>query len=83
MAQFTVTLDLEDYVKPSEIRKFIKNIKGVSKVSSLSASFPSSQKNRENDKEWLKMVDKLRDSVNFSDFDMNDERTRYILGEKW
>lgn len=77
----TITLDLEDYAKPSEIRKLLKNIKGVARVSSQNKTL-SSAKKHEDDKKWLAMVDKLQNSVNPSDIDWNDERTRYIMGEK-
>lgn len=81
MTQMTITLDLEDYAKPSEIKKLLMNIKGVVKVSTQNKSVIS-HKQSEEDKEWLAMVDKLQNSVNPSDIDWNDERTRYILGER-
>ena len=81
MTQMTITLDLEDYAKPSEIRKLLKNIKGVAKVSTHNKTITSRKQPKE-DKEWLAMVDKLQNSVNPSDIDWNDERTRYIMGER-
>ena len=77
----TITLDLEDYAKPSEIRKILKNIKGVARVSTQNKTL-SSTKKQIDDKEWLAMIDKLQNSVNPSDIDWNDERTRYIMGER-
>ena len=77
----TITLDLEDFAKPSEIRKLLKNIKGVARVSTQNKSL-SSTKKQVDDKEWLAMIDKLQNSVNPSDIDWNDERTRYIVGER-
>lgn len=77
----TITLDLEDYAKPSEIRKLLKNIKGVARVSTQNKTL-SSKKKQVDDKEWLEMIDKLQNSVNPSDIDWNDERTRYIMGER-
>lgn len=80
MTQMTLTLDLEDFVKPSEIKRIIKNIKGIVKVSaSRSNSLPKSKKNK--DEDWINTVNKLKNSVNYSDFDLKDERTRYILKE--
>ena len=81
MTQMTITLDLEDYAKPSEIRKLLKNIKGVARVSTQNKTLSSTKKHVD-DKEWLAMVDKLQNSVNPSDIDWNDERTRYIMGER-
>ncbi|MCH5223395.1 MAG: hypothetical protein J1E82_05085 [Muribaculaceae bacterium] len=81
MTQMTITLDLEDYAKPSEIRKILKNIKGVARVSTQNKTL-SSTKKQVDDKEWLSMIDKLQNSVNPSDIDWNDERTRYIMGER-
>ena len=81
MTQMTITLDLEDYAKPSEIRKLLKNIKGVARVSTQNKAL-SSTKKKVDDKEWLAMIDKLQNSVNPSDIDWNDERTRYIMGER-
>ena len=81
MTQMTITLDLEDYAKLSEIRKLLKNIKGVARVTTQNKTL-SSAKKREDDKEWLAMIDKLQNSVNPSDIDWNDERTRYIMGER-
>ena len=81
MTQMTVTLDLEDYANPSEIRKFLKNIKGVARVSTPNKTL-STTKKKDDDKEWLAMIDKLQNSVNPSDIDWNDERTRYIMGER-
>ena len=81
MTQMTITLDLEDYAKPSEIRKLLKNIKGVARVSTQNKTL-SSTKKQVDDKEWLAMIDKLQNSVNPSDIDWNDERTRYIMGER-
>ena len=81
MTQMTITLDLEDYAKPSEIRKLLKNIKGVTRVSTQNKTL-SSTKKQVDDKEWLAMIDKLQNSVNPSDIDWNDERTRYIMGER-
>ena len=77
----TITLDLEDYAKPSEIRKLLKNIKGVVRVSTQNKTLSSTKKHVD-DKEWLAMIDKLQNSVNPSDIDWNDERTRYIMGER-
>ena len=77
----TITLDLEDHAKPSEIRKLLKNIKGVVRVSTQNKTF-SSTKKQEDDKEWLAQIDKLQNSVNPSDIDWNDEGTRYIMGER-
>ena len=77
----TITLDLEDYAKPSEIRKLLKNIKGVARVSTQNKTL-SSTKKQVDEKEWLAMIDKLQNSVNPSDIDWNDERTRYIMGER-
>ena len=81
MTQMTITLDLEDYAKPSEIRKILKKIKGVARVSTQNKTL-SSTKKQVDDKEWLSMIDKLQNSVNPSDIDWNDERTRYIMGER-
>ena len=81
MTQMTITLDLEDYVKPSEIKRLLKNIKGVIKVSNRNHS-PTSRKQNAEDKEWLSMVDRLQNSVSPSDIDWGDERTRYIMGER-
>ena len=81
MTQMTITLDLEDYAKPSEIRKLLKNIKGVARVSTQNKTL-SSPKKQIDDKEWIAMIDKLQNSVNPSDIDWNDERTRYIMGER-
>ena len=81
MTQLTITLDLEDYAKPSEIRKILKNIKGVARVSTQNKTL-SSIKKQVDEKEWLAMIDKLQNSVNPSNIDWNDERTRYIMGER-
>lgn len=81
MTQMTITLDLEDFAKPSDIKRIIKNIKGVAKVSSLSKSLSESKRKKE-DREWLEMVNKLRNSVDYSNFDMKDKKTRYILKER-
>ena len=77
----TITLDLEDFANPSEIRKLLKNIKGVARVSTKNKTL-SSTKKQIDDKEWLAMIDKLQNSVNPSDIDWNDERTRYIMVER-
>ena len=78
MTQMTVTLDLEDYVNPSEIKKVLKNIKGVIKVSNKNKAI-SSRKQHKKDEDWLSMVDKLQNSVDTSVIDMDDEKTRYLM----
>ena len=62
MTQMTITLDLEDYAKPSEICKLLKNIKGVARVSTQNKTL-SSTKKQVDDKEWLAMIDKLQNSI--------------------
>ena len=83
MTQMFLTLDLDDTAKPSEIKKVIRNIKGIIKVSSKHLS-PSSSTKREikEDEEWMGMINKLRNSVNPKEIDMDDEKTRYIMGEE-
>ena len=66
--------------KPSEIKKLLKNIKGVIKVTSLKNT--RSDKLKYDDKKWMEMVEKLAGSVDPSEIDMKDERTRYIMGER-
>lgn len=82
MTQMTVTLDLEDNANPSEIRKFLKNIKGVVKVTPLKRNMSKVNRIKQNDKEWLTMIDKLINSVDPTEIDMTDERTRYIMSNR-
>lgn len=82
MTQLDISIVLEDNAKPSEIKKILKNIKGVVKVSTLKRAFDTASKNKKTDREWLEMVDMLQNSVDPSNIDMTDERTRYIMGER-
>ena len=52
------------------------------KVSTLKQAFDTASKNKKTDKEWVEMVGMLQNSVNPSNIDMTDERTRYIMGER-
>lgn len=74
----TVWLDTD--ANPSAIKKVLKNMKGVAKIS---VRKEKGQKSVTDDKEdkWLSELHRLVKNVDTSVIDMNDERTRYIMSK--
>ena len=76
MTQITATLG-ED-ANPSIIRQVLENMKGVIKVS-IHKEKDIPEQGRTVSDEWIKELHSLVKSINRSDIDIKDERTRYIL----
>ncbi len=75
MTQFVVTL--ENNANTSLLRRMIENMKGV-----LNVSVSRSSKDvDEETKQWIDKMNYLGDSIDSSILDMNDDRTKYILGK--
>ncbi len=84
MTQITVTL--EKGADANLINKILENVKGVlrTKISThQDAESPelatSEIQDCKENKEWLKTLDKLYNSVDRSAIDIDDEKTRYVL----
>lgn len=75
MTQLVVTLDYG--ADTSLLRKMIENMKGVLRVSE------SSPKETEaaHESEWMQRLDAMREKIDPSLIDMDDERTRYIMSK--
>lgn len=75
MTQFVVTL--ENNANTSLLRRMIENMKGV-----LNVSVSRSSKDvDEETKQWIDKMNYLGNSIDSSILDMNDDRTKYILGK--
>ena len=72
MTQIVVTLDKDADSKL--LRKMIENMKGV-----LKTSIKRETKDKKED--WLDKLHSIKDAIDPSLIDMNDERTRYIMGK--
>lgn len=75
MTQFVVTL--ENNANTSLLRHMIENMKGVLNV----VVSKSSKEIDEDTKQWIDKMNNLGDSIDSSILDMNDDRTKYILGK--
>lgn len=75
MTQFVVTL--ENNANTSLLRHMIENMKGVLNV----VVSKSSKEIDEDTKQWIDKMNNLGDSIDPSILDMNDDRTKYILGK--
>ncbi len=75
MTQFVVTL--ENNANTSLLRHMIENMKGVLNV----VVSKSSKGIDEDTKQWIDKMNNLGDSIDSSILDMNDDRTKYILGK--
>lgn len=75
MTQIVVTLDKDADSKL--LRKMIENMKGV-----LKASIKRETKHEDSEADaWISKMKSLSNSIDPSIIDMNDERTRYIMGK--
>ncbi len=72
MTQIVVTL--ENGADSTLLRRMIENMKGVLKASVVYSPTDCSS-------EWIEKMRKLRDSIDPSMIDMDDERTRYITSK--
>lgn len=72
MTQIVVTL--ENGADSALLRRMIENMKGVLKTSVVYSPTDCSS-------EWIEKMRKLRDSIDPSMIDMDDERTRYIMSK--
>lgn len=72
MTQIVVTL--ENGADSTLPRRMIENMKGVLKTSVVYSPTDCSS-------EWIEKMRKLRDSIDPSMIDMDDERTRYIMSK--
>lgn len=72
MTQIVVTL--ENGADSTMLRRMIENMKGVLKTSVVYSPTDCSS-------EWIEKMRKLRDSIDPSMIDMDDERTRYIMSK--
>ncbi|MDE6578779.1 MAG: hypothetical protein K2J82_09020 [Muribaculaceae bacterium] len=76
MTEIRVTLD--DNADVSLLRKMIENMKGV--ISTSLKSSPYKQETEELDS-WLETLHGIREKIDPSLIDLNDERTLYILSK--
>ena len=83
MYQVTYTLDLANDANPSLLKKMIKNMKGVLKVTThrTKNTNPEEVKDEEIEK-WISDIKNFSQNFDSSAIDMNDERTRYIMREE-
>lgn len=82
MTQITLTIELEKESNIPTLRKLIKNMKGVVKVTtSKSQSKKKTKKSKREIENWIEDVKWLANHFDSSTLDMNDERTRYIMRE--
>ena len=80
MTQITLTIELEKESNIPTLRKLIKNMKGVVKVTTARSSKPKTRKRVDAKRDtFLENLHKLAGSIDPSDIDFEDERTRYIL----
>ena len=82
MTQITLTIELEKESNIPTLRKLIKNMKGVVKVTtSKPQSIKKTKKSKREIENWIEDVKWLANNFDSSTLDMNDERTRYIMRE--
>ena len=77
MTQIVVTL--ENGADSTLLRRMIENMKGVLKTSIQNKSAVPDDNAEAT--AWLKKLHELRDSIDPSMIDMDDERTRYIMSK--
>lgn len=77
MTQILVTL--ENGADSNLIQSIIENIKGVFKTSLEHKT--TAGKSEIQDSEWMKQIHEMTGSFDASLIDMDDERTRYIMGK--
>ena len=74
MTQILVTL--ENGADPSFLEKMIDNMKGVLRTKILS---PANKTKTDVTDTWLEELKELRNMIDHSAIDMDDERTRHIM----
>lgn len=79
MTQILVTL--ENGADSSLIQRIIENIKGVFNTRIESKTSSHTHSNAAEESEWMKQIHEMSGSFNPTLLDMNDERTRYIMGK--
>ena len=84
MDQFIVTL--EPGADKVLLRKIIKNIKGIGEVIlkkdiETEPTVKVKEKTNKKTEEWIRKMRDLSNSVDSSEIDMNDEKTRYIMSK--
>lgn len=75
MKQIVVTL--ENGADSNFLRRIIENMKGVLHTS---LKEESGSRNEEDSDDWLKTIHSVKNDIDHSLVDMEDERTRHILG---
>lgn len=73
MTQLIVTIEKE--ADPSVIRQVLQNIKGILSVKEKEDTLPFDLK------KWEQKLTSMREKINPSLIDMEDERTRYIMSK--
>lgn len=76
MTQIIVTL--ESGADGTLLQRMIENMKGVIRTSLRKMDI---NENRSQTDNWIKRMNDLSNSVDSSDIDMSDERTRYIMSK--
>ena len=73
-----MTVWLDDDANPAIIKKVLRNMKGVGKISLHKEQKKGAKEESEAEK-WIKELHELVNNVDRSVIDMNDERTKYIM----
>lgn len=80
MTQIVVTL--EKGADSSLLQRMIENMKGVLKATVCTKESQKEEETiSEETQEWIDRMHNLRNSIDLSMIDMDDERTRYIMSK--
>lgn len=78
MNQILVTL--EQGADRFFLRKMIENMKGVLRTS-IAPAVEEEKAEKKDDRDWLENLHRLKEEIDPSVIDMDDERTRYIMSK--
>lgn len=81
MTQLTITLDLMDDTKTSEVKKLLGKLDGVMNISISKSKKKIKKKTDKEMEKWIENVKWLSNNFDSSSLDMSDERTRYLMSK--
>lgn len=81
MTQLTITLDLMDDTKTSEVKKLLGKLDGVMNISISKSKKKIKKKTDKEMGKWIENVKWLSNNFDSSSLDMSDERTRYLMSK--
>lgn len=79
MTQIVVTL--EKGADSSLLQRMIENMKGVLKATVRAKEGTKEKESNKENQEWIDLLHSVKNKVDSSLIDMDDERTRYIMSK--